>query len=90
MIDGLNNTVLIANELMILICSYLILLFSGFVPNIEDRFTFGYMYIGFFFASTLFNIVLFIMISIQDIKTFIKRRKMRKAVENKSIPQQDI
>ena len=38
MIDTASNLVFITNELLILLSSYLVLLFSGYVPSVEQKY----------------------------------------------------
>ena len=48
MIDTASNIVFITNELVVLICSYLILLFTDFVVSFEERYKLGFVYIWIF------------------------------------------
>ena len=82
--DRVNNLIVIVNELVVMVSLYLVLLFSDFVPDLEDRFTFGYLYIVFFLTATAFNVILFIIVSVADIKKFLSRRKAKKAIENRT------
>ena len=84
MMDRVNNLIVIVNELVVMVSLYLVLLFSDFVPDLEDRFTFGYLYIVFFLTATAFNVILFIIVSVADIKKFLSRRKAKKAIENRT------
>ena len=84
MMDRVNNLIVIVNELVVMVSLYLVLLFSDFVPDLKDRFTFGYLYIVFFLTATAFNVILFIIVSVADIKKFLSRRKAKKAIENRT------
>ena len=55
-----NNFVYSANEWIVLLNSYFILLFSDFVPEPEQRYFFGKVYLGVLAVSMAFNIALFI------------------------------
>ena len=78
MIDGPNNIILITNELVILCTSYLVLVFSDYVPNVEERYQFGYGYLGFFAFETMINVIMLLVITVRDILKFFKRRRLTK------------
>ena len=67
MSDAPNNLIFITNELVILVSSYLVLLFTGFVPSVEERYQFGSMYIGIFLIESAVNLILFLYISVKDL-----------------------
>ena len=78
MIDTENNIVFITNEIVILVCSYLVLLFSDFVPSFEERYKFGYMYIWIFLFQSVLNLAMFLYISGKDLLKSIRLRNQRK------------
>ena len=78
MLNFLNDIVFIANEMILLLCCYFILVFTEYVPTFEDRYTFGYIYLAFFGITTIFNFALLIIILITDIYEAIKRIKLKK------------
>ena len=73
MVDRENNFVMITNELLILVSSYLVLLFSDFVPMPEQQYRFGYMYISLFLAESAMNIVMFAVITVKELIVYFKR-----------------
>ena len=80
MIDRESNAALITNELVILVGTYLILLFSGYVPTAEDEYKFGYMFLAVFSLVTAVNVIVFLVISIKEIIRSIKTWRAKKAV----------
>ncbi len=64
MADRAHNIMLISNEIAILFSSYLIMIFSDYVPTVEDRYNFGYLYLAVFFLETLVNVLMLIAITI--------------------------
>ena len=85
MIDKENNFLMIMNEFVILVTSYLVLLFSDFVPQPEDQYQFGYMYITLFLFESAINVVIFLVITIKEIIAYCKRRRLKKLVINKKV-----
>ena len=80
MIDSESNAALITNELVILIATYLILLFSGYVPTAEDEYNFGYLFLAVFSLVTIVNVLVFFLISIKEIIRSIKVWRAKKVV----------
>ena len=78
MCDSPNNLVFIANELVILVSSYLVLLFTGFVPSVEERYQFGFMYIGIFLVESALNLFMFVYISTKDLIQSYRLKKRKK------------
>ena len=78
MCDSANNLVFIANELVILVSSYLVLLFTGFVPSVEERYQFGFMYIGIFLVESALNLFMFVYISAKDLIQSYRLKKRKK------------
>ena len=73
MVDKTNNFLFITNEVLILVCSYLVLLFSEFVPTPEQQYSFGYMYISLFLVQGTQNIVIFIIITIKELIVYCRK-----------------
>ena len=69
------NYTLWINEAVVLLGSYLVLLFTDYVPEKHQQYTFGYMYITIFLGTTIMNILLNAIISVRDVKKFLRRRK---------------
>ena len=74
----LNNLVFIANELFLLFSSYFILTFSLYVPALEIRYDFGFVYLVMFGVTTAWNIVLLILLVIRDICEVLRKKKVQK------------
>ena len=56
MVDGANNFIQVFNELVILLCTWYLFLWTDYVPNPEDRYNFGaqFLYIiGFNFVVNI-------------------------------------
>ena len=83
MIDKLNNIVLITNELVILFSSYFVLVFSDYVPRVEQRYKFGYLYLAFFLFESLVNVLMLLVILKRDFSLMLKRRQLRKQINQK-------
>ena len=70
MIDKENNLLMIMNEIVILVTSYLVLLFSDFVPQPEDQYQFGYMYITLFLFESAINVIMFMIITVKEVMVY--------------------
>ena len=87
MIDTASNLVFITNELLILLSSYLVLLFSGYVPSVEQKYQFGFMFISIFLIESAFNLLVFIYSTGKDM---IKSWRLAKARKLYTIKRQAI
>ena len=81
MINFLNDLAFIANELILLFSSYFILVFSFYVPNVDQRYCFGFVYLTFFLLTTVFNLIMLIVILSMDFADALKWRKLKKKVK---------
>lgn len=86
MYDHLSNFVQIANEVVVLICTWLIFQFTMFVPAAEVRYHHAWYFLYFTAANIAFNIVVFLFLLIRKIYTALKlkilaRRQQAKILE---------
>ena len=86
--DAENNFLLIFNSLFMLVSVYLIMLFTDFVPEAENRYFFGYAYMIFFALDALLNVLMFIVISVKDVRKALKKYRLKKAVKSSETKEQ--
>ena len=82
MTDSESNFALITNEIVVLICSYLVLLFTEFVPTPEDRLQFGYVYLVLFLFESFLNVIMLLIMTTKDVIKLIRRYRARKSTLN--------
>jgi len=74
------NVVYIVNELFFFQLVYLSLLMTPFVPEVEDRYTFGYLYLGVVAFNIVMNFSALMWLLVKEIQKYMKKRKYEKAV----------
>ena len=77
MINFLNDLTYIGNELFLLFSSYFILLFTLRVPEIEQRYNFGYLYLTIFAITTAWNFIMLLIILAHDLKDGLRLKSMK-------------
>jgi len=78
MMDRWNNFVYLFNELVLLVLTYYIFLFSGYLPTLEQKFMFGYVYLGVLAFSFVVNIGCMGAMTYLSIKKYLDLKQMRK------------
>ena len=73
-----NNYAIIANEVVLLISSYIVLLFSQYVPTETQKFDLGYAYLFLLAVSTAFNILIAGKLFLIQYKEKLKKREFEK------------
>jgi len=84
MLTNLENNLEIFNEFMVLISIYHVLLFSDFVIDVEDKYTFGWSLcfaIGF---QVFVNLSVIVVISFNGAIKKLKLRFKKKELQNKA------
>ena len=77
MINFLNDLTYIGNEMFLLFSSYFILLFTLRVPEIEQRYNFGYLYLGIFAIVTAWNFVMLLIVLANDLKEGLRLKSLK-------------
>ena len=65
------------------------MLFTDFVTDIEDKYYFGWFYMIFFALDTMLNVLMFIVISVKDLRVALKKYRLKKAVKNSETKKQE-
>jgi len=73
------NFVTIFNEYMLLLLSYFVFLFSGYVPDAEIRYFFGWVYIGLLVFLIVVNLV---AIGYKNYRWFMRYRELKELKKN--------
>ena len=74
MVDGTNNFIQVFNEVIILVCTWYLFLFTEYVPNPVDRHLFGQGFIYLIGFNCTINILLLIFLLCKSIKAAIKTK----------------
>ena len=68
------------NEAVLLVCCYLLLLYTDYVPSPEMRYEFGNIFLDVLYFNFAFNILLLIVEIIRIAKRAIKRKKHHRSL----------
>ena len=83
MVDNLSNFVQILNECVILVCTWLILQFTLYVPDAELRHQQANYFLYVALSNIIFNVLVFLFIIVKRIYIAIKGYITKKKIENK-------
>ena len=97
MYDRTNNAIQIVNECVVLLCLWLVLLFTEYVPSPEQRYDFAFVFLYVIAIDAGLNLLIFIFFIIKKVyraiklcylKAKAKKRKQRQ-VDDKMAKKKD-
>ena len=97
MYDKINNAIQIINECVVLLCVWLVLLFTEYVPSPEQRYDFAFVFLYVIALDAGLNLLIFIYILVKKVckairqcylKAQVKKRKQRQ-VDDKMAKKND-
>lgn len=62
----LFNTMAIFNELVILLLAICMVVFTDYVPDVEARYNFGWVFLGIIGIDTAINVVVMLVCAVKD------------------------
>ena len=78
MVDTVNNVIQISNESVVLVCQWLMFLFTDYVRDPRQRNDFAWYYLYFIFADVVANVAFLIFTLVKKVYQAIRRIFLKK------------